>query len=101
MRLLKTFSKSPNGFASFAPARRALTVWLPPAGTSRAEGAVAVVPRVFDENPVVRRVAKLALRGLAEAQPGLVVDTLGAIAKGREQPTVRRTRAVEALGETR
>ena len=65
------------------------------------EAAVAVVPRVFDENPVVRRVAKLALRGLAEAQPGLVVDTLGAIAKGREQPTVRRTRAVEALGETR
>jgi hypothetical protein len=65
------------------------------------EAVDAAVPRIFDEHPVVRRLARLALRGLAEAHPGLVVDKLGAVAKGREQPTVRRTRAVEALGETR
>ncbi len=65
------------------------------------ESVEALVPRVFDDNPQVRRVARLALRALADSHPGLVVDKLGSIAKGREQPTVRRTRAVEALGDTR
>lgn len=65
------------------------------------ESVEAIVPRVFDEHPHVRRVARLALRSLSESHPGMVVERLAAIAKGREQPTVRRTRAVEALGDTR
>lgn len=65
------------------------------------ESVEAIVPRVFDEHPQVRRVARLALRSLSESHPGMVVERLAAVAKGREQPTVRRTRAVEALGDTR
>jgi hypothetical protein len=59
----------------------------------------AAVGRVFDEDARVRRVARAAVRALAEVHPQLVVERLGEIANA--EADVRRVQAIEALGESR
>ncbi len=64
-----------------------------------ADAVEAAVGRVFDDDARVRRVARAAIRALAEVHPGPVVERLGEIAKSTSD--ARRVRAIEALGEAR
>jgi hypothetical protein len=61
----------------------------------------AALGRVFDEDMRVRRVARAAVRALAEAHPAPVIERLAEVANDDRAPWVRRVQAVEALGEAR
>jgi hypothetical protein len=61
----------------------------------------AAVARAFDDDDLVRRAARAAVRALAESHPQPVIDRLGDVAKGENEHQLRRIRAVEALGEAR
>ncbi|MDB4943222.1 MAG: hypothetical protein JWP97_2756, partial [Labilithrix sp.] len=61
----------------------------------------AILSRVFDEQPRIRRVARAAARAFAEAHPGTIVERLDLVASDAGEARERRVIAVETLGETR
>lgn len=61
----------------------------------------AIVLRVFDDEPRVRRAARAAARAFAEAHPATVVERLELVAMDGSESRQRRTLAVETLGDTR
>lgn len=61
----------------------------------------AAVGRVFDEAAKVRRVARAAVRALAEVHPTPIIDRLAEVANDTRELWSRRAQAIEALGETR
>lgn len=66
-----------------------------------ADAVEPAVSRVFDDEGRVRRVARAAVRALAEAHPAAVVERLEPIARDAEAKEERRLLAIDALGETR
>jgi MshEN domain len=66
-----------------------------------AESAEPLVGRIFDSDPRVRKVARLAARALAETAPSAIVEQLGHIALAPIQPSVKRVQTVDVLGDMR
>jgi hypothetical protein len=60
-----------------------------------------ILARVFDDEPRVRRVARVAARAFAEASPAVLVERLELVAMDGGEPRERRELAIEALGATR
>ena len=60
-----------------------------------------ILLRVFDVEPMVRRVARAAARAFADAHPATIVERLELVAMDAAERRDRRVLAIEALGETR
>ena len=60
-----------------------------------------ILLRVFDMEPMVRRVARAAARAFADAHPATIVERLELVAMDAAERRDRRVLAIEALGETR
>ena len=60
-----------------------------------------ILMRVFDHEPMVRRVARAAARAFADAHPSTIVERLELVAMDAGEGRDRRILAIEALGETR
>jgi hypothetical protein len=65
------------------------------------EAAERLLPRLFDPNPRVRRVARVAARAVAEVAPAPLVERLGKVALQAEAPAGDRIAAIDTLGEIR
>jgi hypothetical protein len=65
------------------------------------ESAERLVPRLFDEDPRTRRVARIAARSLAEVAPSTIIEHLGHVALAPTQSSARRVATVDVLGELR
>jgi hypothetical protein len=65
------------------------------------EAVDALVPRLFDPDGAVRRVARLAARAIGEAAPDALVARLNDYLQDPDARPVRRIEMVEALGELR
>jgi hypothetical protein len=61
----------------------------------------ALVPRLFDPDPSVRRVARLAARAVGDVAPDALIDRLGKQFNDPAAPSSRRLEMVDALGELR
>jgi len=67
-----------------------------------AESATAVLPRLFDEDPSIRKVARRSARALVAADVGAaIVQGVGHVARNIDEPTRRRVYAIESMGEIR
>lgn len=68
-----------------------------------AEAASAVLPRIFDADPSIRRVARRSARALASSGDvgSAIVQGVGHVARNIDEPTRRRVFAIEAMGEIR
>ncbi len=60
-----------------------------------------ILMRVFDPEPMVRRVARAAARSFADAHPSTIVERLELVAMDAAERRERRVLAIETLGETR
>ncbi len=65
------------------------------------EAIDALVPRLFDPDPSVRRVARLAARAVGDVAPDALMDRLGKHFNDPAAPSSRRLEMVDALGELR
>ncbi len=68
------------------------------------EAAAALLPRLFDEDPSVRRVARRSaatLAGEGGAAGAPIVQGLSHMARNIDEPTRRRVLAIETMGEIR
>lgn len=65
------------------------------------EAAERLLPRLFDPNPRVRRVARVSARAVAEVAPAPLVERLGKVALQAEAPAGDRIAAIDTLGEIR
>ena len=63
------------------------------------EAIDALVPRLFDPDPSVRRVARLAARAVGDVAPDALMDRLGKHFNDPAAPSSRRLEMVDALGE--
>jgi HEAT repeat protein len=66
-----------------------------------AEVIDALVPRLFDGEASVRRVARLAARAVGEAAPDTLIDRLGKHFNDPAAPATRRIQMLDTLGELR
>lgn len=67
------------------------------------EAASAVLPRIFDAEPSVRKVARRSARALVSSGDvgSAIVLGVGHVARNIDEPTRRRVFAIEAMGEIR
>ncbi len=61
----------------------------------------ALVPRLFDPDPSVRRVARLAARAVGDVAPDALMERLGKHFHDPAAPPSRRLEMIDALGELR
>jgi hypothetical protein len=67
------------------------------------EAASAVLPRLFDDDPSIRRVARRSARALVSAGDvgAAIVQGVGHVARNIDEPTRRRVFAIDSMGEIR
>ena len=66
-----------------------------------AESVEHLVPRLFDDEPRTRRVARLAARAVAEVAPSALIEHLGKIILASTAPREKRVGAIDTLSEMR
>jgi hypothetical protein len=65
------------------------------------DAAEPLVPRLFDDEPRIRRAARIAARAVAEVAPSPLVEHLATIVFSSDAPSARRITAIDTMGDLR